>query len=125
MSWMRNVLIGIDQLGNAVAGGNPDVTVSARVGYNAKNVEGKTRYYWLLMEFIINFTFYPLDGPEHCYEAYMADKDEVHKHGSDWMRAVLSIFIIVGCAFLSVITRLYVLIFPKAHYSKLGVNPGS
>ena len=122
MSWLRNVLIGIDQLGNTVAGGNPDVTVSARVGYNAKMVKGKTRHYWLLMELLINFTFYPDDGPNHCYEAYMADKNEEHKHGSDWMRFILSVFIIVGCIFLSVITRLYVLIFPKAHYSKLETN---
>jgi len=96
-------------LGNSVAGGNPDVTVSAPVDYNAKEVKGKTRYYWLLMEFIINFTFYPVDGSNHCYEAYLEDKDESHQHGSDLMRFLLSVFIIIGYIFLSVITRIYVL----------------
>lgn len=38
MSWLYGVLVGIDQLGNTVAWGNPDVTVSARVGHNAKKV---------------------------------------------------------------------------------------
>jgi len=32
MNWATGVLIGIDQLGNAIAGGNPDSTISARVG---------------------------------------------------------------------------------------------
>ena len=30
--WILNVLIGIDQLGNAIAGGDPDETISSRLG---------------------------------------------------------------------------------------------
>ena len=35
MSYSRNLFIAIDQLGNALGAGNPDVTVSARTGYFA------------------------------------------------------------------------------------------
>lgn len=61
MSWIGGVLIAIDQLGNAVAGGNPDATISARTGYFANEVEGTFQLYWQTMELIINFTFYPVE----------------------------------------------------------------
>ena len=32
MGWFMNVLIGIDQLGNAITGGDPDETISSRIG---------------------------------------------------------------------------------------------
>jgi len=63
MSWIRGVLVAIDQLGNAIAGGNPDATISARTGYFANENPNKTFiYYWRLMEAIINFAFYPVQG---------------------------------------------------------------
>ena len=30
--WMLNILISIDQLGNTIAGGDPDETISSRLG---------------------------------------------------------------------------------------------
>lgn len=30
--WIRNILIGIDQLANAILGGDPDETISSRAG---------------------------------------------------------------------------------------------
>jgi hypothetical protein len=30
--WILNILIGIDQLGNSLAGGDPDETISSRLG---------------------------------------------------------------------------------------------
>ena len=38
--WLFNILIGIDQLGNTLAGGDPDETISSRAGKAKK--EGKT-----------------------------------------------------------------------------------
>lgn len=32
MKWLKNVLIGLDQLANAIAGGDPDETISSRCG---------------------------------------------------------------------------------------------
>ncbi|WP_250459577.1 hypothetical protein [Microbulbifer litoralis] len=116
MSWIGGVLVAIDQLGNALAGGNPDATISARTGYFSHVEETPLRPYWLAMERVINFTFLPIDGPDHCYNAYLADRDEMNEEGSDLMRALLGLLIILVCIPLSLVTRLYVLVFPSARY---------
>lgn len=117
MSWLGGVLVAIDQLGNAVAGGNPDATISARTGYFARVEETPFRPGWKLLEKVIDFTFYPLDGPDHCYRAYLADKDEKNEEGSDLMRLLLGLIILVVCVPLAVLTRLYVLVIPSAKFS--------
>ena len=112
MNWISGVLIGIDQLGNAIAGGNPDATISARTGYFANISPNRTFiHYWKIMEAVINFAFYPLDGSDHCLQSYEKDSDEHHEQGSDTMKGVLGIFIIVGCIPISIITWTYKLIF--------------
>ena len=56
------VLVGLDQLGNAVCAGNPDETISSRVGRNA--VQGKR---WaLVLEKLINGLFSLLGQKDHC-----------------------------------------------------------
>jgi hypothetical protein len=112
MSWPLGVLIAIDQLGNAIAGGNPDATISARVGFFAIHSRGIKRYYWLLLQAIIDFTFYPVDGPRHCYQAMLDDKDEGFKEGSDVMRVILGEIIILACIPISIVLRLAVLLIP-------------
>lgn len=111
MRWIYGVLIAIDQLGNAAAGGNPDATISARTGYFA-NISSKRTfvYYWRLMEVIINFAFYPLDGPGHCLQAYENERELEHKQGSDIARALLGVIIIFACIFISIVTWSYKLI---------------
>lgn len=113
MIWLKGVLVAIDQLGNAIAGGNPDATISARTGYFARVKETPFRPWWQLMARIIDFTFHPIDGPDHCYNAYLRDKDEEHREGSDLMRGMLGILIILVCLPLSLITRVYVVFFPR------------
>ncbi len=120
MGWLKGVLVAIDQLGNAIAGGNPDVTISARTGYFANVFKTNLRFYWKSLEYIIDFTFYPIDGPNHCYQAYLADKEEEkHKLGSDIMRLILSLITIIACIPISIFARIYVLVFPKAKYKKV------
>lgn len=76
--YMSHLFISIDQLGNALAGGNPDNTISARVGYyNHHYYQNKVPWYWSLFERIIDTAFYPVDGPAHCHEAYHNDAGEV------------------------------------------------
>ncbi|MFI2812352.1 MULTISPECIES: hypothetical protein [Microbulbifer] len=118
-SWIGGVLVAIDQLGNAIAGGNPDATISARVGYFASHHKRPLWPYWRLLERVIDFTFLPIDGPRHCYFAYLKDRQEM-REGSDLMRLVLSLLIIVTCIPLSAITRLYVLVFPRAKPDREG-----
>ena len=38
--WWLGVLIGIDQLGNAIAGGDPDETISSRIGRRKQKMGG-------------------------------------------------------------------------------------
>lgn len=69
----------IDVLGNALLAGNPKITVSARTGLNAANAKrgrmGKVAAgYWASCEKLINWAFKPIDGPTHCYDAYVWTK---------------------------------------------------
>lgn len=123
MTWILAVLVAIDQLGNAIAGGNPDATVSARVGYWAQFAGAMHKWYWLMLEKIIDFTFYPLDGPKHCYQNYLLEKDEVFQHGNDIAIAVLGLIIIVVCIPLSIILRVAVLFVPSWRFSRAPTPP--
>jgi len=106
MSYLKNLLVSIDQLGNTLAGGNPDNTISSRVGYY--NHLEDTTWYWQIFEKIVDFTFYPIDGPHHCHEAYHNDAGEEFDEGTkNWAIALLAILIIGSCAIISVV--LYVL----------------
>ncbi len=107
-SWPVAVLVAIDQLGNAIAGGNPDSTISARVGYFSERAN-RGKGYWKALESIIDFAFFPIDGPRHCYQAWQADKDEHFKRGSDFTRVILSVFIIVACLVIAIVLRVLVL----------------
>jgi hypothetical protein len=61
-SYIVRVLISIDQLGNTICNGDPDETISSRVGRGA--VAGKR---WALMlEPIINWI---MGSPTHCRDA--------------------------------------------------------
>lgn len=63
MTYIVRLLIALDQLGNAVLLGNPDETISSRVGRHA--VAGKR---WALAcEWIIDRLFFALTGEwNHC-----------------------------------------------------------
>ncbi len=114
-NWPLAVLIAIDQLGNAIAGGHPDATISARVGYFSENAK-RGRAYWKSLQWIIDFAFYPIDGPNHCYEAWQADKDELFQRGSDLMRFILSFIIVIVCPVIAVVLRIAVLIWPSLSF---------
>ncbi len=105
-SWPVAVLVAIDQLGNAIAGGNPDSTISARVGYFSE-MASRGKAYWKSLEAIIDFAFYPIDGPRHCYQAWQAE-DEHFWRGSDFMRFILSVIIIIACPVIAIL--LYILV---------------
>lgn len=76
MGYFRPLFIGIDQLINAIAGGNPDNTISARIGYYATHGSENQKKFWKAMEWMTDKTFLPLEGPGHCHIAYHADAGE-------------------------------------------------
>lgn len=100
MKYILHLLISIDQLGNVIAGGNPDNTISARVGFYNHHYpdDQKVTFFWKAFEWIINTTFWPIDGPNHCHEAYHNDAGEFFDTGTkDWAVALLSILILLTC----------------------------
>ncbi|BBM00545.1 hypothetical protein [Microbulbifer sp. GL-2] len=108
----------MDQLGNAIAVGNLDATMSARCGYFSRVLEIRFRRYWRFLQRVIHFTFLPIDGPDHCYQSYFWDRAEKHEEGSDFMPAVLGFFVILFCVPLSLFTWLNIFIFPDARWRK-------
>lgn len=113
MSYLGNFFVSIDQLGNVLAGGNPDNTISSRVGYyNRHHKTGKKApWQWRVFEKIINFTFWPIDGPNHCHEAFHNDAGEdFDPNTNNILVAILAAIIIVpSTLFISIL--LYLLYF--------------
>src|SRR6476646_11605347 len=84
--WLYGVLVAVDQLGNALAGGDPDVRISTRVGFHCQRRRMAHFWYWNILRGIIDYTFFPIDGPDHCANAYRADHEAHHENGSDVAR---------------------------------------
>ncbi|PCH76652.1 MAG: hypothetical protein COB98_05545 [Flavobacteriaceae bacterium] len=106
MSYLGNFFIAIDQLGNVMAGGNPDNTISSRVGYyNSHNYfKNNTPWQWRLFEQIIDASFYPVDGPSHCHEAYYNDAGEVFDPGTnDFLIFLAGCIIIPSCILIALL----------------------
>lgn len=96
--YLGNLFVSIDQLGNAIAGGNADNTISARVGFYSHYGISNFKLYWRMLEFIIDTTFWPIDGKHHCRFAYFNDAGENFKpSGNAFMHYLLSVIIIASC----------------------------
>lgn len=107
MGYLNNLFVSIDQLGNVLAGGNPDNTISSRVGYYNKHNTGveKAPWQWRLFEKVINFTFYPIDGEDHCHEAFHNDAgEEFDTNTNNILVAILAALIIIpSCLLISIL----------------------
>ena len=104
MSYFKNILVSVDQLGNTLCGGNPDNTISARVGFFSQTSQSMTKYFWKGIEIIVNTTFWPIDGPNHCQQAFEADPEETfNDDNGDFFRFLLSFVIVFSCIPISII----------------------
>lgn len=74
--YVRNCLIAIDQLANAILFGWPDETLSARCGRSIH------RYPYKVWAALIDTLFYPFQGPNHCVNAYKKEMTRYHFHPS-------------------------------------------
>jgi hypothetical protein len=72
MRYIRNILISLDQLVNTIFGGDPDMTISGRLGRNYKGTRLERFVDWL-------FRWQKRPGG-HCENAAWWEKDE---SGSD------------------------------------------
>ncbi|RMG70575.1 MAG: hypothetical protein D6711_16995 [Chloroflexi bacterium] len=104
MNYFRNLLIAFDQLFNAIRGGYHDNTISAECGYHA-NKTGKKRWVWL--EKIIDWAFEPIDGPNHCWQAYLNDRNEKHYAGTVFSIFVMWAMVLVSIPFIALVVRVY------------------
>ena len=103
-TYLGRLLIAIDQLGNAIAGGNPDATISARLGWLYMN---RPTWWTTVLMHIVDATFMPLDGKNHCLQAYEDTLDEPMRRGSDIALAMLGIIIIPSCVLLVIPVSIY------------------
>lgn len=75
--WRYNLWIADDQNVNAMLGGDRDITVSSRVGYNARRGNGIA----LKMEVVINLLFkLAINQDDHCQASI--ERDE--QHNKNW-----------------------------------------
>ena len=70
--WIVNVLIGFDQLGSAVTGGDPDETISSRLGKLKLRNGGKIPWRYPLSK-VINWGLDKID-PGHSVDAIEEDE---------------------------------------------------
>jgi hypothetical protein len=95
----------IDKLGNAIAGGNHNCTVSGRVGYYQYNAKKPWIFYWKFLAVVIDAAFFPLDSHHHCREAYLKEKNEKFSDTKNIAAIfVLSILTLVSCAAIAIVT---------------------
>ena len=94
--WIWAVFIGLDQLGNALAGGHPDVTISARLGYLG---DFHKRGWFLLVARMVDWAFYPADGEGHCVASWVREDGEGYlrkvRRGNDVGLVLLTLFVVV------------------------------
>jgi len=65
MSYIKNNLIAIDQLANAVFNGSPDETISARCW------RLRTKPHWNALRIIVDTLFFW--ATDHCYNAWLSE----------------------------------------------------
>ena len=70
-SYLKRVLIAIDQLFNALFGGNPDMSMSGRIGYRI--YKGKAT--WIETK-ICRFLSWLFVDPKHCLTSVELDEFE-------------------------------------------------
>lgn len=103
MSYLSNLLLSVDHLGNSVAGGHPGNTLSGRTCYLKRNAPNFTKWYWNFFSQIINAIYYPLYGKDHCEHLYQIELDTDFHRGSDIIRFILSFVTILIFPLLSLV----------------------
>ncbi|OJJ17041.1 hypothetical protein BKI52_30465 [marine bacterium AO1-C] len=100
--YLFNLLLSADQFGNAVTGGDPDNTISAKVGYYCyhRTPNESAPWQWRVFRAIIDAAFYPVDGPAHCHQAYHSDPGENFENQASNITLVLIALIIIPFCFI-------------------------
>jgi len=75
MSWLRAVLIAVDQLINTILAGTPDETLSSRA-YRCGVLDQSPKRRWVFAHTWINRLFFW--QPDHCFQAYESERTRSH-----------------------------------------------
>ncbi len=104
MATPREIFIKIDKRLNYVAGGSITNTISGRVGYYANYANITVRLYWYILQFIIDFTFFPFDNFGHCHQEYHSDESKGDYKPTELIVFffLLSLFVTISCLILVV-----------------------
>ena len=103
-TYIRRVLVAIDQLANAVFAGNPDSTISARTG-RMSALTGKR--YWVLQERLINYAFKPMDGERHCIKAWRTDRAENYYDAGVIAKVAMALTVVPSCLIIGTVLRIF------------------
>lgn len=106
--YIRNLLLSLDQTANTIFAGNPDSTISARTGYFAATPpESK---FWSWQEKVINYAFKPIDGPNHCRQAWSADALEEFYVAGPIAKTFMTLLVPPTCVAIGLLIRGYVFV---------------
>lgn len=102
---LGNILNGVSQLGNMLSSRHADISISSRVGKGALD----SIKFYLFLQLVIDYTFYPLEGKGHCLNAYKNDPKEDFEFGKDgiYSKTVISLFVCTICPILAVLFWTY------------------
>lgn len=104
MSRITRLLEAGDNFINALFGGNPDSSISARTAFNRQRSHDQT--YWIRLARIIDWAFYPIDGHGHCTQAWQNDPSEDYQDANTLDRLGLALLVYPFCLILGLILRI-------------------
>lgn len=96
-TYAKEVLISLDRVGNALSGGNSLCTISGRTGYYAQFSLMSVRWFWVILEKVIDFAFYPIDGKGHCYQAFLKETDNEFYELNSFKALALFVLAVITC----------------------------
>tara|TARA_R110002167_G_scaffold188319_1_gene389830 strand:- start:13455 stop:13874 length:420 start_codon:yes stop_codon:yes gene_type:complete len=107
MTWAARFVRWVDQTGNFFANGDPDSTISARIGYHTRPEVKHPGRFWLWLRSVVDWSFMPWDGPFHCWQAYQYDRNERFRGVGIVSGLLMSAFVLLGCVAVVVVNRVW------------------
>lgn len=98
-SYLGNLSHALSQVGNSLCGGNANISISGQIGSNITRISK----YWRFLKKMVDFTFFPLDGNNHCLKAWEKQNHEKHKRINFLGRVIMFIIVFFSCLVLNII----------------------
>jgi len=106
---IKEIFLKIDKKFNYVSGGSISNTISGRVGYYANQAHTAVRWWWWVLQFIIDLTFYPLDNHHHCRDTWLVDESKDDYQPTKYVVTFFILSVLTVGACLILIVPFYVL----------------